>query len=421
MSSAHAPPFWRRRFPPAPHRDSIATGRPALRRRTDRMRVLVAIPTTNQMYSGIGRAIIELSTRLRDRIAFTFAIDDRDPRSLRRVHDFAAPLGFPMLVGPHRFEPDCIEPLNVQLPEILSNDRWDAVELVGFANAATGRAVLDHLDDRTALCYTPHDQPLWTVPMSPEQEGNVAAVHRRVLDRADVVLADSEAERAALRRLAPGRLNCVTLPLGCDFDAFAAGPADRPPRLLFVGDLAEIRKRFDRVIDLFSRILERRPEYRLVVIGNRSDASAGLIPEAIRHAVELRGYVSESELRAAYASSRALVLLSDVEAFGLPILEALASGTPVLLGRLETTASLFSDCPGAHFCPLDDPEGTFAVADRLLADWRSAVASARADRPRLRSCFDWAPLADRKWQALSAAWARRNAWDWRRDDARNAC
>lgn len=373
------------------------------------MRVLVAIPTTNQMYSGIGRAIVELCRRLCDRVEFAFALDDRDPRSIRRVWELADSIGARMMVGPHRFEPDCVEPANLRLPSIIEGSRWDVIELIGFANAATGRAVLGHIDERTALCYTPHDQPLWTVSMSPEQEANVAAVHRRVIERSDVVLADSEAERRSLQGRAPGRLNCETLPLGCDFEAFDAGPPDRPPQLLFVGDLAESRKRFDRVVDVFSRILERRPEYRLVVIGNRSDESADLIPDAIRHAVELRGYVSEPELRASYGLSRALILLSDVEAFGLPILESLASGTPVLLGRLETTLSLFSGCLGAHFCPLDDPGGTFAVAERLLGDWRSAVGSARADRANLRSSFDWGPLADQKWRALAAAWSRRNA------------
>ena len=387
------------------------------RLRSDRMRVLIAIPTSNQMYSGIGRAIVELSRRLHDRVAFTFTLDDRDPDSLRRVWDFAAPLGIPMYVGPHHFHPHYLEPINERLGELIRETRWDAIELVGFANAATGQAVLDHIDDRTVLCYTPHDQPLWTVPMTSSQQAVVADIHRRVLERADVVLTDSPVECQSLQHLAPGKLNCLTLPLGCDFDAFDLGPPERPPQILFVGDLAEIRKRFDRVISVFSHVLDRSPDYRLIVIGNRSNESLERIPPAIRHAVELRGYVSEIQLRQAYASSRALILLSDVEAFGLPILEALASGTPVLLGSLDTTQSLFGDCPGAHFCPLDDPQGTLAVVDQLLNDWRSAVALARSDRNRLQSVFGWDRLADRKWEALKAAWFRRNAWDWRPNDA----
>ena len=389
------------------HVPAIDDDRPA--RADRRMRALLAIPTTNQMYSGIGRAIVELARRLRDRVDLTVALDDRDPHAIRRVWDVARQIGAEVRVGRHRFETDCVEPLNAELGGIIDEGGWDLIELVGFANAATGRVVLDRIDDRTALCYTPHDQPLWTVPMTPEQAGNVAEVHRRVIDRADVVLADSPAERRELQLLAPQRLNCVDVPLGCDFDAFDAGPPERPPQLLFVGDLAEIRKRFDRVVGLFERVLAGSPEYRLVVIGNRSDEAAGRIPATIRHAVDLRGYVDERALRTAYGSSRALLLLSDVEAFGLPILEALVSGTPAVLGGLETTSSLFGDCAGAHFVPLDDPGGTFAVVDRLLGRWRDAVAEATADRPRLRSAFDWDRLADRKWRALRAAWFRRNA------------
>src|SRR6056297_622817 len=133
MAPTSRPPAWLRRFPAGRHDWTHAragSGRP-VRLRTDRMRVLVAIPSTNQMYSGIGRAIVELSRRLRDRVDFTFALDDRDPRSLRRVWDLAAPMGARMLVGPHRFESDCVEPTNDHLPEILSNDRWDAIELIG--------------------------------------------------------------------------------------------------------------------------------------------------------------------------------------------------------------------------------------------------------------------------------------------------
>ena len=373
------------------------------------MRTLLAIPTSNQMYSGIGRAIVELARRLRDRVDLTVAFDDRDPRAIRRVWDISRSIDAEIRVGAHRFEGDCVEPLNADLPRIIDEGGWDLIELVGFANAATGRAVLERIDDRTCLCYTPHDQPLWTVPMTPEQRVNVAEVHRRVLDRADVVFADSPAERRGLQRLAPERLNCVDVPLGCDFDDFDAGPLDRPPQLLFVGDLAEIRKRFDRVVGLFERVHARWPEYRLVVIGNRSIEAADRIPASIRDAVDLRGYVDESALRDAYQSSRALLLLSDVEAFGLPILEALASGTPVVLGGLDTTLGLFGDYPGAHFVPIEDAEGTFAVVDRLLGRWRDAVADALADRPRLRSIFDWDRLADRKWRALKAAWFRRNA------------
>lgn len=248
--------------------------------------------------------------------------------------------------------------------------------------------------------------------MSAEQATRTAQIHQQVLRRADVVLADSPAERRQLQMLVPGRNHCQYLPLGCDFDSFRPGPVDRPPKLLFVGDLNEIRKRFDRVLQVFERLLVKRSELRLLVVGNRSMEAGDGLPESIRSAVELRGYLDESELRRTYSESLGLFLLSDVEAFGLPILEALASGTPVFLSRLETTESLFGDFQGARFCPADDLEGTFEVVERSLAKGSALIAETIADRPRLRDVFDWNRLADQKWRALASAWYRKQCWAW---------
>ena len=241
----------------------------------------------------------------------------------------------------------------------------------------------------------------------------MSETHARVVRRADVVFCDSPWERSKLQSLAAGRENCRFVPLGCDFEAFRAGPIARRPRLLFVGDLMEHRKRFDRVIGVFERLHRERPELRLVVLGNRSDEAGGLIPAALRPACDLRGYVSEEELRQAYAESVGLFLLSDFEAFGLPILEALACGTPVFLGRQEVTVGVFGDYPGAHFCPADDLDATAAIVAETLARGDDAIREALRDRDRLRSAFDWSPLADRKWRALSASWFHRRHWPYR--------
>ncbi len=404
-------PPWTGRFPRTDDRlDPCQRFRDC--RDESRIRVLVAMPTSNQMYSGIGRAIKELCCRLDDRIDFTFALDDRDPRTLRRVWELTSRLRGSLCIGAHRMEPDWIDPSNVDLPALVARGDWDLIELIGFANAATGRDVLEHISDRTALCYTPHDQPLSTIMMTAEEAANVATIHRRVLNRADLVLADSPAERLALQRICPQRLNVRELPLGCDFGSFKPGRIDRPPQLLFVGDLAEPRKRFDRVIEVFADLHQQHPEYQLLVIGNRSDAAADQFPESVRSAVKLRGYVTEAELSDAYATSRALFLLSEVEAFGLPILEAMASGTPVVLSDLETTRSLFQDCRAAHFVPGDRPEEIRGIVGRLLEHWSDSVRAAIDDLPNLQARFDWNQLADRKSEAMRAAWYRRNSWSW---------
>ena len=376
-----------------------------------RMRVLWALSPANQMYSGIGRAIFEVVRRTTDRIAYEFAMSDMFAKNLDIVRAFCEAHGLPLHVGRGRAEPGSLDTYNDDLAETIRRGRYDVVETVCWANAATNQCVLDGIGDMT-LAYTPHDQPIWTVPMSETEARHIESVHDRMLLRSDVVFCDSPHERRDLTRRTRGRDTCIHLNLGCDFRGFRPGPVDRPPRLLFVGDLAEPRKRFDRVIAVFEHIHRKQPEYRLVVVGNRSNEVGERIPPELRGAVELRGYVSEAELRRAYAESRGLFLLSDFEAFGVPIVEALACGTPVFLTRLEQTHSLFGSYRGAHFCPSDDFWRTLEIVETALSDSRKSIAGALADRTRLESEFDWDLLAERKRRALAAAWFARNAYSW---------
>jgi glycosyltransferase involved in cell wall biosynthesis len=377
----------------------------------DRMRVLVAIPSTNQMYSGVGRALMELSRRMGDRVAYTFAIDDLNTRNVELLQNFASKAKLTVHVGRHGFDPRCVEPVNLDLRGVLMTGEWDVVELIGFANAATGRTVLESIG-QTALAYTPHDQPLWTVPMNESQHINVSQIHRAVIKRADVAFADSPHERAELQRLVPDRSHVEYHPLGCDFGAFEAGAADRRLQLLFVGDLNEIRKRFDRVREVMALLLLEFPDLKLVVAGNKSAELTGEIPDAMRNAIVPRGYVDESEIRRLYRESRGLLLLSDVEAFGLPILEAMACGTPVYLNNLATTKSLFGDFKAAVFVQADDISGTAKQIAEGLARGTGLIELALAERLKLRERFDWELLARQKAKALAAAWWRRNRWSW---------
>jgi hypothetical protein len=72
--------------------------------------------------------------------------------------------------------------------------------------------------------------------------------------------------------------------------------------------------------------------------------------------------------------------------------------------------SLFGPFRAAHFCPADDPDATAEEVAFSLARGRDGIGEALADRKRLQATFDWDVLASRKWQALSAAWFRRNGW-----------
>jgi glycosyltransferase involved in cell wall biosynthesis len=371
-----------------------------------RLRVLTVVSSSNQLYSGIGRALFAQARWLSRRVEFTFAIDDVIPRNRDLLVAFGREIGARVIVGAGYRHPLGLDTGNRDLPEVLARDDWDVVEALCFANTTTNAELLAHLGDRP-LVYTPHDQPLWTVPMSEEQARHVAGVHRRMTERADAVLCDSPHERTQLQALAPRRARVFHLPLGCDFTALEPGPIERTPQLLFVGDLVEPRKRFDRAIAVLTHLCAIRPDVRLLVLGNRSQEMTDHVPGSLRKAVELGGFVTDSELRAAYAQSAGLLLLSDYEAFGLPILEALACGTPAFLSSLDATRSLFASCPGAIFCPEEDAARTAQLIASTLDDWPALHAAMQEDTPRLRATFDWAVVSARKWQLLAAAWHRR--------------
>ena len=372
--------------------------------------MLSVLSSSNQMYSGIGRAVFELTARLKERVDFEIAIDDLYPKNLDLVLGFGQEHGIPVHVGKGLTSGLSLDSVSETLPEVLRRDDWDLVEALCWANSATNAVVLREIGDR-ALAYTGHYQPLWTVPMSPEVSHNTDDVHHRMARRADAVLCVSPWERQVVQAQTHGRNNCVYVANGVNSREYKPGPLDRKPHLLFVGDLAEPRKRFDRILAILPKILAKWPELKLVVIGNGSDVALGRIPSELRPACELRGYVSEVALRKAYAEARGVFLLSEFEAFGIPILEGLISGTPVFLTDLEVTRTLFSGYRGAKFCPGDDPDATYQIVDQTLSQGSQAIAETLTDRDNLRAAFDWDVLALRKWQALAAAWFTRHHLD----------
>jgi glycosyltransferase involved in cell wall biosynthesis len=378
--------------------------------RSPKLRLLCVLSSANQLYSEIGRNLFELTLGLRDQFMFEFAIDDYFKKNVDHLLNFCAKHKFPAHVGPGRAMPSSLDTVNEHLPQLLGQQRWDVIECVSWASAATNAAVVAGAG-AAVFAYTPHFQPAWTVPMSADQASNTEAVHRRLMRTADVVFCDSIWERRQLQVQAGPHGNCVFLPIGCRFDEFRPRPVARRPQLLFVGDLAEPRNRIDRVFAVFARLRRRWPQLRLVLIGSRTEDARDRVPVELQPACECRGYVSDAELRRAYAESVGVLLLSDYESFGIPILEALACGTPVFLSRLDATWSLFQQYQGAHFCPADDLDGTAEVIDRVLTRGADAIGEVIIDREALQIEFNCQAVATQKRNALASAWYVKNRMD----------
>jgi glycosyltransferase involved in cell wall biosynthesis len=171
-----------------------------------------------------------------------------------------------------------------------------------------------------------------------------------------------------------------------------AGPATSgPPYLLAVGGVSP-RKNTRRLIEAFARWRARgahRAEYTLRITGTSLDPDVQRNGASLPGGVFLLGYVDKAELRRLYAGAAVFLYPSIYEGFGLPIIEAMACGAPVVTSR---TASAPEIAGGAAI--LVDP---FAV-ESIEAGLEQATNAEEANRLRglgheRARLFDWRTAA----------------------------
>ena len=197
----------------------------------------------------------------------------------------------------------------------------------------------------------------------------------RAVRRADHVLVVSERTRRDVEeryRLAPEKVTVT--PNGVD-PSFTPG-GERDGYLLFVG---AIQRRKDPLAALEAA---RSVGLPLVVAGPEKEPA---LAQRLREGgADLRGYVSKTELAELYRGAAALVLPSRFEGFGLPVLEAMACGTPVVAAPEPALREVAGDAA------VYAEDGDFAAAVRRALDERERLSAVGLERSRL---FSWRETA----------------------------
>jgi glycosyltransferase involved in cell wall biosynthesis len=171
------------------------------------------------------------------------------------------------------------------------------------------------------------------------------------------------------------------------------------PVVLHVGSSVP-RKRIDLLARLFARVDGLPISPHLVRVGEPfTSEQASLIRDlGLERRVTVLAGIDDRLLAAAYRRASVVVLPSDREGFGLPLLESLRSGTPVVAADLPVLREVGGPLP--HYCPAGDvEEWTCAVKAVLTQPSDATVRSARVD---WADAFTWRRYADQMLRVYGA-------------------
>lgn len=243
-----------------------------------------------------------------------------------------------------------------------------------------------------AQVITIHDLNFMTHPERTRAEirRDYPALARHHAHRADHIIVVSEfTAREVERHFDVPRARMSICPSGApDWKPRAAAPADG--YVLFFGTL-EARKNVGGLLDAYEQLAGRRRDLpRLVLAGQATEQARPWLERLhrlpLRGLVEHVGYVASASRRALYEGARLLVQPSFEEGFGMPVLEAMTLGVPVVASNAGALPEVVGDA-GPLVDP-GEPEALAAAIEHMIDDEAYAAQSA-ARGLRRAATFRW--------------------------------
>lgn len=235
----------------------------------------------------------------------------------------------------------------------------------------------------SASVVTFHDMTFFLYPHMHQQYKRLffRTMIRVASQRANAIIADSESSRQdilSLLHVKPTKVFTVPLGVSPDYHLFDDHRAleniqrkyELPEHFLLYVGVLEPRKNLTALVRAFKLLLDQGMPHSLVIVGRKGwmyDQLFRIIKDLdLVGRVVFTGYVPEAELPAFYNAAEVFIYPSVYEGFGLPVLEAMACGTPVVTSRISSMPEIVGEA-GILVDPYRIDELADAV-NRILKD-----------------------------------------------------
>ena len=165
------------------------------------------------------------------------------------------------------------------------------------------------------------------------------------------------------------------------------------PYILFVGTI-QPRKNISALIEAFEEFVQAHPEFELKIVGKRgwlySETLKRIESSPFLKQIKYLGFVADKELESLYVNAYATVLSSHYEGFGLPVLEAMSYGSPVIASNNSSLPEVGGDA--VLYCNPNDSKTIIDALEKLQDSKLRKSLLLKAEKQLTK--FSWTKCAE---------------------------
>lgn len=242
---------------------------------------------------------------------------------------------------------------------------------------------------------------------------------RFTLQRSDILLGDCQAVASEAVSFGFPRDKIVLFPWGVELERFKPGKGDILRQRLGWEDsfvLLSLRAweplyGVDHLLKGFVLAAEKNADLRLILLGGGSQAALlrGIIQDAgLLDRVYFGGHINQNDLPRYYQAADLYVSASHSDGSSVSLMEAMASGVPLLVSDIPGNQEWVDDGVHGWFFPDGDEQAIAAGIEKAYRSWPNMEAIRQANRKRAEQKADWSQNAQRMLDAYNFALEMRN-------------